>query len=127
MFRRAPSQDCVEAQIWGSVPKHFCRIEGPQEHRDSIILKRKKFRTTKTLPRAKLREVTKNPMLTLTELQTSSVEMGAPSRRTTISAALHQSSLYGRVARRQPLLSKRHMAAHLKFAKRHLTMRNKIL
>ena len=49
--------------------------------------------------RALVREVTKNPMFTLTELQTSSVEMGEPSRRTTISAALHQSGLYGRVAR----------------------------
>ena len=53
------------------------------------------------------------------------------SRRTTIYAALHQSGLYGRVARRKPLLSKRPMRARVKFAKRHLkdsqTMRNKIL
>ena len=28
---RAPRQDCVEAQIWGRIPKHFC-IEGPQDH-----------------------------------------------------------------------------------------------
>jgi hypothetical protein len=74
----------------------------------SIILKWKKFGTTKTLPRAGrqdklsnlgsralVREVTKNPMVTLTELQRSSVEMGEPSRRTTISAALHQLGLYG--------------------------------
>ena len=58
-------------------------------------------------------------------------EMGEPSRRTTISAALHQSGLYGRVARRKPLLSKRHMTACLEFVKRLLkdsqTMRNKIL
>jgi hypothetical protein len=57
--------------------------------------------------------------------------MGEPSRRTTISAALHQSGLFGRVARRKPLLSKRHMTARLEFAKRHLkdsqTMRNKII
>ena len=57
--------------------------------------------------------------------------MGEPSRRTTISTALHQSGLYGRVARRKPLLIKRHMAAYLEFAKMHLkdsqTMRNKIL
>ena len=50
---------------------------------------------------------------------------------TTISAALHQSGLYGRVARRKQLLSKRHMTARLEFAKRDLkdsqTMRNKIL
>ena len=67
-----------------------------------------------------VREVTKNPIVTLTELQTSSVEMGEPSRRTAISAAPQQSSLYGRVARRKTLLSKRHMTARLEFAKRHL-------
>ena len=70
-------------------------------------------------------------MVTLTELQSSSVEMREPSRRTTISAALYQSGLYGRVARRKPLFSKRQMTARLEFAKRHLkdsqTMRNKIL
>ena len=37
--------------------------------------------------------------------QISSVEMGEPSKRTTISAALHQSGLYRRVARWKPLLS----------------------
>ena len=80
----------------------------------SIILKWKKFGTTKTragctdkLSNRGRREETKNPMVTLTEIQSSSVEMGESSRRTTISAALHQSGLYGRVARRKPLLSKR--------------------
>jgi hypothetical protein len=62
-------------------------------------------------------EVTKNPMVTLTELQSSSVEMEEPSRRTNISAALPQSGLYGRVARQKHLLSIRHMTAHLEFAK----------
>ncbi|KAG2469896.1 TC1A transposase, partial [Polypterus senegalus] len=110
----------------------------------SIIHKWKKFEATRTLPRvgrpsklsdrgrrALVREVTKNPMVTLSEFQRSFVERGEPSRRTTISAAIHQSGLYGRVARRKPLLIKRHMAACLEFAKRHLkdsqTMRNKIL
>ena len=65
-----------------------------------------------------VREVTKNPIVTLTELQSPSVEMGEPSRRTTISAALHQSGLYGRVARRKPILSERHTTAA--WAKRHL-------
>jgi hypothetical protein len=99
----------------------------------SIILKWKKFETTKTLlgavhlakpsntvRRALVREVTKNLMVTLTEHQSSSVEMGEPSRRTIISAA-----------RRMPLLSKRHMTSPLEYAKRNLkdsqTMRNKIL
>ena len=110
----------------------------------SINRKWKKFGTTRTLPRAGrlsklsdrgrrafVREVTKNLMVTLSELQCSSVERGEPSRRTTISAAIHQSGLYARVARRKPLLSKRLLAAHLEFAKIHLTdsqtMRNKIL
>jgi hypothetical protein len=78
-----------------------------------------------------VREVNNNPMVTLTEVQSSSVEMGEPSRRTTISSALQQSGLNGRVARQRPLLSNRDMTAHLEIAKRRLkdsqTMRNKIL
>ena len=102
----------------------------PKNTAASIILKWKKFKTTKTLPtvvrpaklsnqgrRAMVREMAKNSIVTLTELQTSSVEIGEPSRRTTISAALHQSGLYGRVAKQLPLLSKRHMTALLEFAK----------
>ena len=78
------------------------------------------FGTTKTLPRAGspaklsnqgrralVREVNKNSIVTLTELQSSSVGMEEPSRRTTISAGLHQPGIYGRVARRKPLLSKK--------------------
>ncbi|KAG2457243.1 TC1A transposase, partial [Polypterus senegalus] len=119
-------------------------LKVPKSTVASITRKWKKFETTRTVPRAGrpsklsnlgimalVREVTKNPMVTLSELQRSSVERGEPSRRTTISAAIHQSGLYGRVARRKPLLSKRHMVARLEFTKRHLkdsqTMRNKIL
>jgi hypothetical protein len=51
--------------------------------------------------------MTKYPMVTLTELQSSSVEMGKHYRRTTISAVLYQSGLYGRVARQKPLFSKK--------------------
>ena len=115
-------------------------LKGPKNTVASIILKWKNIGTTKPLPRAGrpakprnrgrlalVREVTKNPMVTLS----SSVDMGEASRRTTISAALHQSGLYGREARWKPLLSKRHKTAHLEFAKRHLkdsqTMRNKML
>ena len=72
--------------------------------------------------RALVREVTKSVKVTLTELQSSSVEMRETPRKTTITAALHQSGLYGRVARRKPFLSKRHMTAHLDSQ----TMRNKI-
>ena len=67
-----------------------------------------------------VRDVNKNQMVTLTDIQSSSLEMGEHSRRTTMSAAVQQSGLYGRVARRKPLLSKRHMTARLELAKRHL-------
>uniref|UniRef100_A0AAQ4QMX9 Transposase Tc1-like domain-containing protein n=1 Tax=Gasterosteus aculeatus aculeatus TaxID=481459 RepID=A0AAQ4QMX9_GASAC len=110
----------------------------------SIIWKWKTFGTTRTLPkvgcpaklsnrgrRALVREVTRNPMVTLTKLQRCFMKRGEPSRRTTISAALHKSGLFVRVARRKPLLSKKHMTARLEFAKKHpndcQTMRNKIL
>ncbi len=46
--------------------------------------------------------------------------MGESCRKSTITAALHQSGLYGRVARRKPLLSARHMKARMEFAKKHL-------
>ena len=67
-------------------------LKVPKNTMSSIILKWKKFGTTKTLlrdgcpaqlsnwgRRALVREMTKNPMVTLTELQSSSVEMGEPS------------------------------------------------
>ena len=96
-----------------------------------IILKWKKFGATKTIPRdgrqaklsnrgrrALVREVTKNPMVTLTELQSSSVEMIVLLEGSPISAAFHQSGLYGRVARRKQLLSKMPMTARMEFAKK---------
>uniref|UniRef100_A0A9J7YBH3 Tc1-like transposase DDE domain-containing protein n=1 Tax=Cyprinus carpio carpio TaxID=630221 RepID=A0A9J7YBH3_CYPCA len=46
--------------------------------------------------------------------------MGESCRKSTITAALHQSGLYGRVARRKPLLSARHMKARMEFAKKQL-------
>ena len=68
-------------------------LKVPKNTVASIILTFKKFGTTKTLPRAGrpaklsnrvkralVREVTKNPMFTLKELQISLVEIGEPSR-----------------------------------------------
>ena len=79
------------AQIWGRVQKNAA-LKVPKNTVASIILKWKMFGTTKTRPRAGslaklsnrersalVKEVTKNPMVTLTELQISSVEMGEPS------------------------------------------------
>ena len=88
--------------------KMYSSLKVPKNTVASILLKWKKFGTTKTLPRTVrpiklsnqgrsvlVREVTKNLMVTLVELQSSSVKMGEPSRRITISAALHQLGLYG--------------------------------
>ncbi len=65
------------------------------------------------------REVKKNPKITVAELQRCIREMGESCRKSTITAALHQSGLYGRVARRKPLLSARHMKARMEFAKKN--------
>jgi hypothetical protein len=91
-----------------------------------IILKWKMLGTTKTLPRAGcpaklsnlgrralVRENTKNPMVTLTELQSSSVEMVVLLGGYPISPALHQSGL-------KPLLSKKAHDSPLGVVKRHL-------
>ena len=61
--------------------------------------------------------VSRTPRVTLTERQHIFVETGEPFRRSTIQATLHQSGLYGRVAKRRPFLSKRHMTARWEFAK----------
>ncbi len=111
----------------------YKKISVPKSTVASIILKWKTFGTTRTLPRAGrpaklsyrgrralVREVKKNPKITVAELQRCIREMGESCRKSTITAALHQSGLYGRVARRKPLLSARHMKARMEFAKKHL-------
>ena len=110
--------------------------ELPEELRDRIVARHRSeqgypFGTTRTLPRAGrpaklsyrgrralVREVKKNPKITVAELQRCSREMGESCRKSTITAALHQSGLYGRVARRKPLLSARHMRSPMEFAKK---------
>ncbi len=111
--------------------KNSAALKVPKSTVASIILKWKTFGTTRTLPRAGrpaklsyrgrralVREVKKNPKITVAELQRCIREMGESCRKSTITAALHQSGLYGRVARRKPLLSARHMKACMEFAKK---------
>jgi hypothetical protein len=45
---RAPRQNCVEAQICGRVHKMFAALKVPENTVASIILKWKKFGTTKS-------------------------------------------------------------------------------
>ncbi len=124
--------------------KNSAALKVPKSTVASIILKWKTFGTTRTLPRAGrpaklsyrgrrtlVREVKKNPKITVAELQRCIREMGESCRKSTITAALHQSGLYGRVARRKPLLSARHMKSRMEFVKKHLKdskmVTNKIL
>ncbi len=124
--------------------KNSVALKVPKSTVSSIILKWKTFGTTRTLPRAGrpaklsyrgrralVREVKNNPKITVAELQRCIREIGESCRKSTITAALHQSGLYGRVARRKPLLSARHMKARMEFAKKHLKdskmVTNKIL
>ncbi len=124
--------------------KNSAALKVPKSTVASIILKWKTFGMTRTLPRAGrpaklsyrgrralVREVKKNPKITVAELQRCICEMGESCRKSSITAALHQSGLYGRVARRKPLLSARHMKARMEFAKKHLKdskmVTNKIL
>ena len=48
---RAPTYDCIEAQIWGRVPNLSAALKVPKNTVASIILKWKKFESTNTLPR----------------------------------------------------------------------------
>ena len=58
-------------------------------------------------------------MATLKEFQVLMVKTGHCVHVTTISQALHKFGLYGRVARRKPLLKKAHIESRLRYAKNH--------
>jgi hypothetical protein len=132
LVHRAHRYDCVEAQIWGRVPnKLLLHWKSPKTQRPTFLNGRclepprlflylasrpnltigGEWPWSGRLPRAKW---------SIWQSSRVPLEMGETSWRTTISATLHQSGLYGRVARRKPLFRKRHMTAHLEFAKRHL-------
>src|SRR4029434_3866687 len=67
-----------------------------------------------------VREATKTPITTLKKLQASAAEMGETLHTTPVAWVLHQSKLYGSVAKRKPLLKKTHIKSRLQFAKRHV-------
>ncbi len=130
-------RDRIVARHGQGYKNNSAALKVPKSTVASIILKWKTFGMTRTLPRAGrpaklsyrgrralVREVKKNPKITVAELQRCIREMGESCRKSTITAALHQSGLYGRVARRKPLLSARYMKKHLKDSK---MVTNKIL
>ena len=86
---RAPRQDCVEAQIWRRGPKKVCRCPRrcPRTQWPPSFLNVRSLEPPRLFLElasklsnwgrmALVREVTKNPMLTLTELQRFSVRDG---------------------------------------------------
>ncbi|CDQ66509.1 unnamed protein product [Oncorhynchus mykiss] len=75
----------------------------------SIILKWRKFGTTKTLPRAGRPAKLSNRAL---------VRENLPERQPSLQHSTYHAFMV--VARRKPILSKRHMTARLEFTKRHL-------
>ena len=107
-------------------------LKVPKTKMGSIILKRKKLGTTKTLPRAGrpaklsnrerralVREVTKNPMVTLTELIVPLWRWeNLPKGQRSLQHSTNQAFMV--VVKRKPLLCKRHMTARLELAKRLL-------
>ncbi len=113
--------------------KNSAALKVPKSTVASIILKWKTFGTTRTLPRAgRLAKLSYRGRRAQRSLWLSSKDaFGRSCRKSTITAALHQSGLYGRVARRKPLLCARHMKARMEFAKKHLKdskmVTNKIL
>uniref|UniRef100_A0A8C8LQW8 Transposase Tc1-like domain-containing protein n=1 Tax=Oncorhynchus tshawytscha TaxID=74940 RepID=A0A8C8LQW8_ONCTS len=70
--------------------------------------------------RALIREATKIPKITLKELQSSTAKIEVPVHRTTLSRTLHRTGLYGRVARKKPLLKEKNKQTRLVLAKRHV-------
>nr|ACV85768.1 transposase [Acipenser fulvescens]ACV85769.1 transposase [Acipenser fulvescens] len=99
----------------------------------SIIKKWREYGTTVNLSRtgrpqklsirarrALVREATKSPMATLKELQCSTAELGDTVHTATIARVLHKTGLYGRVAKRKPLLKKTCIKSRLEFPRRHV-------
>ena len=69
--------------------------------------------------RKTVREAKKKPRTTVQELQTLVVSWGHKGSKSTIRPHLHTNRLFGRVARRKPLLRATNKFKRLKFAKRH--------
>jgi hypothetical protein len=95
IVHRAQRQKCARHRSGEGYQNISAALKVPKNTEASIILKWKKFGTTKAFlragcpaklsnrgQRALFREVIKKPMVTLTELPSSSMEMGEPSRRT---------------------------------------------
>ena len=118
----------MSAQIWGRLQKNYVALKVTKSTVASIIRPglfpelAHSAKLSNRGRRALVRQVSNNPMVSLPELHWSCVEIAETSRRTIITETLLRGGLYGRVARRKPLLIERHVKAHLEFAKKHLEL-----
>ena len=67
-----------------------------------------------------LNEVKKNPGMSAIDLQKSLEHANISADESTICKTLNKNSVHGRTPRKNPLLSKKNIAARLKFGKEHL-------
>lgn len=80
-------------------------------------------RPVKMTPRAQRRlinEVKKQPRVTAKDLKASLVQANICVHESTVRKTLNKQGVYGRTPRRKPLLTKKNIAARLKFAKEHI-------
>uniref|UniRef100_A0A803JTN5 Transposase Tc1-like domain-containing protein n=1 Tax=Xenopus tropicalis TaxID=8364 RepID=A0A803JTN5_XENTR len=98
-----------------------------------IVYKWRKFSAAATLPRSghpvkvtaraqrrMLNEVKKNPRVSAKDLQKCLASANIPVSKSTIRKTLNKNGFHGRIPQRKPLLSKKNIAADLKFAKENL-------
>jgi hypothetical protein len=70
--------------------------------------------------RRRLNEVKKNPSVSAKDLQKSLEHANISVDESTIRKTLNKNGVHGRAPLKKPLLSKKNIAARLKFAKEHL-------
>ena len=98
-----------------------------------IVYTWRKFSTVATLPRSgrpakmtaraqcrMLNEVKKNPRASAKDLQKYLEHANISVDKSTIRKTLNKDGVHGRTPRKKPLLSKKNIAASLKFGKEHL-------
>ena len=98
-----------------------------------IVYKWRNFSTVATLPRSgrpakmtgraqrrMLKEVKKNPRVSPKDLQKSLEDANISVDESTVRKTLNKNGVHGRTSWKKPLLSKKNIAACLKFAKEHL-------